>query len=280
VEEVGGGVDDLHRPIVTNPIHVAELQEAQLFDFRRPFSRLSARSIGVPAVLFAAMALAGCFRGSSATDSTTTRGTLSTVAVSIANPANTLTDAAVEAVIPTGSDAVAEPADDSGTCSASLDVRPLVVTATETDPIEWSGDGQSSGLGYGGWLTEAEIAAVEAEGITVDRAQFNLSCVGGGGRAISLVGTNLIPMRAADYQLRLSPTGGQSVRDTLLLNVSTVSTDVTNPRTSVWALAEATTLRILEFDEAHIRAEIEAEIVSVETGRAATLTADFDFRRG
>lgn len=257
-----------------------------MFDIRRPVTRRSRRSSSVMAVLLATSSLAGCFSGTNLSDSATTQGTLSTVPISIANPADTLTDAIVDVVPPAASDAT-EPAVDAGTCSVRLDVRPLAESPTtdstpaaDDEPITWTGNSESSGFSYGGWISDDEVAAIEAEGLSVDRTEFNLSCIGGGGRTISLVGTNLIPMKPTDYPLRLSPTGGQSTRDKVLLNVSTVSTDVTDPRISVWALAEATTLRITEFDETAVRATIEASLVSVESGRSATLRADFEFSRG
>lgn len=248
--------------------------------------------------------VAGCFNGTNVSGTSTTQGTLSTVAISVVNPVESVPDSGA----PPASDA-AEAPPDQGSCSVRMETRPLTepvtsdtATATSTTVdtttndttsddttratddgptlIEWTGNGEASGFTFGGWLTEAEIAAIEAEGITVDRAQFNLSCVGGGGRVISLVGTNLIPQRADDYPLRLAATGGQSARDKLLLNVSTVSNDVTAPRTNIWALAEVGTVSITTLDASRIVATISAEVVSVDTARSATLTAEFDFSRG
>ncbi len=248
--------------------------------------------------------VAGCFNGANVSGTSTTQGTLSTVAISIANPVESVPDSAA----PSASDA-AEAPPDQGSCSVRMETRPLtepVTSDTATDDttseatttddtttddtatagdagpalIEWTGNGEASGFTFGGWLTDAEIAAIEAEGITVDRAQFNLSCVGGGGRVISLVGTNLIPQRPDDYPLRLAATGGQSARDKLLLNVSTVSEDVTAPRTNIWALAEAGTVSITTLVANRIVATLSAEVVSVDTARSATLTAEFDFSRG
>jgi hypothetical protein len=246
----------------------------------------------------AALVPAGCFSGTSQSGTSTTQGTLSTVAISIVNPAETVPDTA-----PLISDPAEAPADE-GSCAVRLETRPLTdptpidtapsdTTSVDTtsdgtsgppdaDPtvIEWTSNGDASGFAYGGWLTDAEIAAIEAEGITVDRAQFTLSCVGGGGQVISLVGTNLIPQRPADYPLRLATTGGQSARDTLLLNVSTVSEDVTAPVTNIWALAQEGIVSITTLDASRIVATITAELVSVDTARRATLTAEFDFSRG
>ena len=251
-----------------------------------------------PALLVvAAVAGAGCFSGTNAAVSSTTQGTLTTVAISVDNPVATVLDAGTPLdTDPT--DAVPE----QGSCTVEMNVRPLATTTPDTastndtastddsepqstendadEVIEWTGSGGSSGFAYGGWLTEAEIAAIEAEGLAVDRAQFNLSCVGGGGRVVSLVGTNLIPQRAADYPLRLAATGGQSVRDKILLNVSTVADDVTAPRTSIWALAEPATFQITTLDAGHIVASITAELISVDTERTATLNAQFDFSNG
>jgi hypothetical protein len=246
--------------------------------------------LGVPAAaLLAALLVAGCFNGTNVSGTSTTQGTLSTVAISVNNPVESVPDSAA----PTAGDATEAPPD-QGACSVRMETRPLtepVTSDTTTDDtatagdevptvIEWTGNGEASGFTFGGWLTEAEIVAIEAEGITVDRAQFNLSCVGGGGRVISLVGTNLIPQRPDDYPLRLAATGGQSARDKLLLNVSTVSDDVTAPRTNIWALAEAGTVSITTLDANRIVATINAEVVSVDTARSATLTAEFDFSRG
>lgn len=246
--------------------------------------RLGAPVAGVLLTLVAT----GCFSGTNVSGTATTQGTLSTVAISVVNPVGSVPDSAAPPI----SDAIEAPPD-KGSCSVRLDTRPLPSPATSdpetTDPattetgpavIEWTGNGGASGFTYGGWLTEAEIAAIEAEGISVDRAQFNLSCVGGGGRVISLVGTNLIPQRPDDYPLRLAPTGGQSARDKLLLNLSTVSEDITAPRTYVWALAEAGTVSITTLDAGRIVATITAEVISVDTARSATLTAEFDFSRG
>jgi hypothetical protein len=239
-------------------------------------------------LVVAAVAGAGCFSGTNAAVSSTTQGTLTTVAISVDNPVATVLDAGTPLdTDPT--DAVPE----QGSCTVEMNVRPLAATTPDTastddtastndavEVIEWTGSGGSSGFAYGGWLTEAAIAAIEAEGLVVDRAQFNLSCVGGGGRVVSLVGTNLIPQRAADYPLRLAATGGQSVRDKILLNVSTVADDVSAPRTSIWALAEPATLRITTLDAGRIVASITAELISFDTERTATLNAQFDFSNG
>ena len=230
----------------------------------------------------------GCFSGTNAVESSIDQGTLSTVAISVVNPVATAADAAA----PDETDPT-DAAPQLGLCTVRMDVRPAPATSSDgvpagdpapppaetdtADVIEWKGNGGSSGFAYGGWLTEAAIAAVEAEGLVVDRAQFNMSCVGGGGRVVSLVGTNLIPPRAADYPLRLAATGGQSVRDKILLNVSTVADDVTAPRTSIWSLAEPATFQITTLDAGRIVASITAELISVDTERTATLTAQFDF---